>query len=69
MSEPNDDEMRPEYDFSELEGAVRGKYFKRFQEGSNVVLLEPGVAEAFPDARAVNDALRKLIRESQAGAT
>ena len=69
MSDPNDDEMRPEYDFSELKGAVRGKYYKRFQEGSNVVLLEPDVAEAFPDARSVNDALRKLIEEGRRGAT
>lgn len=69
MSESNDDELRPEYDISELKGAVHGKYFTRYQEGSNVVLLEPDVAEAFPDARAVNDALRKLIREGQAGAT
>ena len=69
MSDSNDDEMRPEYDFSELEGAVRGKYYKRFQEGSNVVLLEPDVAEAFPDARSVNEALRKLIEEGRRGAT
>ena len=69
MSEPNDDEMRPEYDFTELGGGVRGKYFQRYQESSNVVVLEPDVAEAFPDARSVNAALRKLIREGQTGAT
>jgi len=69
MSDPNDDEMRPEYDFSELNGAVRGKYYKRFQEGSNVVLLEPDVAEEFPDARSVNEALRKVIAERHQGAT
>ena len=62
MSHPKkvvaDDEMLPEYDFS---GAVRGKYYERYRQGSNVVLLEPDVAEAFPTAEAVNHALRLLI--------
>ncbi|MBK7906324.1 MAG: hypothetical protein IPJ78_07150 [Gemmatimonadetes bacterium] len=53
--------MRAEYDFS---GGVRGKYAKRYAQGSNIVVLEPDVAEAFPTARAVNTALRKLLRES-----
>ena len=51
--------MRAEYDFS---GGVRGKYAKRYAQGSNIVVLEPDVAEAFPTARAVNAALRKLLR-------
>lgn len=50
-------EMRPEYDFSE---GKRGKYAARFQEGTNVVVLEPDVAAAFPTSEAVNAALRKL---------
>ena len=50
-------EMRPEYDFSEGE---RGKYVRRFQEGTNVVVLEPDVAAAFPTSEAVNAALRKV---------
>ena len=49
------DDMRPEYDFS---GAVRGKYYKRYQECTNVVGLEPDVARRFKTAAAVNDALR-----------
>jgi hypothetical protein len=53
--------MRPEYDFS---GGVRGKYAKRYAEGSNVVILEPDVAEKFPTSEAVNRALRKLIGET-----
>ncbi len=52
--------MRTSYDFS---GGVRGKYAKRFAAGTNVVLLEPDVAEAFPTAKDVNAALRKVIRE------
>lgn len=50
--------MRSEYDFSK---GVRGKYAQRFQEGTNVVVLAPEVAEMFPDSAAVNDALRALI--------
>jgi hypothetical protein len=57
------DTMRAEYDFS---GGVRGKYAKRYAQGSNVVVLEPDVAEAFPTARAVNAALRKVLRSKPA---
>ncbi|HEX6623292.1 MAG TPA: hypothetical protein VF064_06235 [Pyrinomonadaceae bacterium] len=56
-----DDEMRPEYDLSQLKGRVRGKYVERYRAGTNHVLLDPDVAAAFPDAKAVNDALRMLI--------
>ena len=51
------DEMLPEYDFR---GGVRGKYAAQYAEGSNVVLLDPDVAAVFPDASAVNTALRAL---------
>jgi len=50
-------EMQAEYDFSR---GVRGKYFRRYQRGANVVVLEPDVAKAFPNAGAVNDSLRAL---------
>lgn len=53
--------MRPEYDLSRLEGRVRGKYVERYRAGTNLVPLDPDVAAAFPDAKAVNDALRMLI--------
>ena len=53
--------MRDEYDFSELQGAVRGKYRERYKSGTYLVLLQPDVAEAFPDADSVNDALRALL--------
>src|SRR4051812_18614546 len=56
------DDLRPEYDLSKLKGAVRGKYFKRATAGTILVLLEPDVAEVFPDAKAVNQALRALAR-------
>jgi hypothetical protein len=57
-----DDDLRPEYDFSQLRGGVRGKYVERYREGTNLVLLDPDVAAEFPDAQAVNDALRLLLR-------
>ena len=53
------DDMRPEYDFS---GGVRGKFYKEYKKGTNVVLLDPDVAEVFPDSRAVNQALRVLAQ-------
>ena len=51
--------MRPEYDFSE---AVRGKHHRAYQRGSNIVVLEPDVAARFKNSRAVNDALRAVLR-------
>jgi len=42
------DDLRPEYDFGSLKGGVRGKYARRFREGTNIVLIEPEMAEAFP---------------------
>jgi len=49
--------MLPEYDFSR---GVRGKYVRRYAQGSNVVVLDPDVAKAFPNAEAVNRSLRSL---------
>lgn len=60
------DEMRAEYDFS---GGVRGKYAERYARGTNVVLLDPDVAEVFRDPASVNRALRALaaiIRDQKA---
>jgi hypothetical protein len=57
------DDLRPEYDFAELKGAVRGKYYRRIlKEGSNIVVLDPDVAEVFKDSAAVNDVLRSLLK-------
>lgn len=58
----NDNDLRPEYDFSALKDGVRGKYAARFSAGTNLVLLSPDVAKHFPDDRSVNAALRTLIR-------
>ena len=63
---PNDsDDLRPEYDLSKLTGAVRGKYYERATAGTTLVLLERDVAEAFPDGRTVNQALRALIKVAE----
>jgi hypothetical protein len=57
------DELRPEYDLRELlKGGVQGKYADRYREGTNLVLLDHDVAEAFPTDKAVNEALRLVIQ-------
>jgi hypothetical protein len=61
--------MLPEYDFS---GGVRGKYAKRYAEGSNVIVLDPDVAQVFPNEKSVNDALRAIaavVRQQSRGRT
>lgn len=64
-TESNDsDEMRPEYDFTELKFVGRGVYADRFRQGHNLVFLEPDVAEVFPDTKSVNEALRSLIQST-----
>ena len=60
-----EDDLRPEYDLSKLKGGVRGKYAQRYKEGTNLVLLEPDVAEVFPDDESVNRALRLLMEISE----
>ena len=60
-SEP-EDEMRDEYDFS---GGVRGKFYKEYMKGTNVILLDADVAEVFHDSETVNQALRTLITISK----
>jgi hypothetical protein len=60
-----EDELRPSYDFSKMAGGVRGKYVERYRSGTNVVLLDHDVAQAFPTSESVNDALRLLLRVAQ----
>lgn len=60
QSKRPDDEMRAEYD---LRGGVRGKYYERYKEGTNVVLLEPDIASVFRDSGTVNQALREYLSE------
>ncbi len=56
------DELRPEYDLATLfNNGVRGKYAKRYERGTNIVLLSPDVAKGFPTDEAVNEALRLVM--------
>lgn len=61
------DELRPEYDLSKLQGGTRGKYHAEAGAGTNLVLIEPDLAEVFPNAQSVNRALRAL-RDTAAAA-
>lgn len=56
----NKDDLRPEYDLSQLRGGVRGKYYREATAGTNLVLIEPELATLFPDTESVNRALRLL---------
>lgn len=62
LAKRRSDDLRPEYDLASLKGGVRGKYYKQATAGTNLVLLDPDVARAFPDSASVNRALR-LLRE------
>jgi hypothetical protein len=61
----NSDDIRPEYDFGSMKG-VRGKYYEQYRKGTNVVLLDPDIAEAFPTESAVNEALRGILSTTRA---
>src|SRR5258707_1942660 len=64
----NNDDLRLEYDLSKLKGGVRGKYYREATAGTNLVLIEPELAEVFPDAESVNRALRLLVDTAEAAA-
>jgi hypothetical protein len=58
-SQTEDPDMLDEYDFTD---GVRGKYFEQYRSGTNIVVLDPDVADVFPDSASVNEALRLLIK-------
>ena len=60
-----EEELLPEYDFSNMTGGVRGKYIERYKTATNIVLLDPDVAQAFPTSDSVNEALRLLMQIAQ----
>ena len=62
------DALRSEYDLSQLKGGVRGKYYRQATAGTNLVLVEPELAEVFPDTESVNRALRLLADAAEAAA-
>jgi hypothetical protein len=57
------DELRPEYDLSTLKNEVRGKYVERYRKGTNLVLIDPDIYDAFQDSESVNAALRQFLSE------
>ena len=59
------EEMRKEYKREDLGKGIRGKYFEEYKKGTNLVLLSPDVAAAFPDDASVNEALRSLLKVAQ----
>jgi hypothetical protein len=58
--------LRPEYDFASMKGGIRGKHYGPYRKGTNVVLIEPDVAAAFPTEDAVNEALRGILDSARA---
>lgn len=66
LAETTEDELRPEYDLSQLGRGVRGKYYRQAKAGTNLVLIEPDLAKAFPDQESVNRALRLLVTTASA---
>jgi len=63
---PNDDDLRPDYGLSGLEGGPRGKYADAYRAGTDRVHPEPGVAELFADDESVNQTLRSLLNIANA---
>jgi hypothetical protein len=61
MKKGKSDDLRPEYRREDLGPGVRGKYLEDYRRGTNLVLLSPDVAQAFPTEEAVNEALRSLM--------
>lgn len=59
----NEDTLRPEYSAELIKSGTRGKYAKRFREGTNIALIAPELHKLFPDTEAVNRALRKYAEE------
>lgn len=60
------EDLRPEYDLTKLKGGIRGEYYERARAGTNLVLVDPDLTKAFPDADSVNRALRALLHAASA---
>ncbi len=61
MSNDHQDTLRDEYSESLIKSGVRGKYTKKYREGTNIVLIDPDLHKVFPDSEAVNRALRDYL--------
>ena len=65
MKKRNEYELRKEYDLSKMTVLPRGRFDPKRRVGSNVVLLEPEIAKAFPNDEAVNEALRLILKATK----
>lgn len=64
--DPEAEELLPEYDFGQMSGGMQGKYAAAYQRGTNLVRLDPDIAEAFTTEESVNEALRAVLRAAAA---
>jgi hypothetical protein len=65
----NSNDLKAEYDLSQLKGGVRGKYYREATGGTNLVLIDPELANVFPDTESVNRALRMLADTAESAAS
>ena len=69
MNQREKDDLRPEYPAELIRSGIRGKYARRFKDGSNVVVIDPDLSDAFPNSEAVNEALRDYLASQEQVAT
>ncbi len=69
MKAQDKDELRPEYSEDLIRSGVRGKYAKRYRSQSNVIVVDDDLTDAFPNSKAVNDALRDYVELRKKAAT
>ena len=69
MNPENDEDLRPEYSEELIRSGVRGKYSKRYKSQSNVIVVDDDLTDAFPNSKAVNEALRDYLELRKKAAT
>ena len=69
MNQRENDDLQPEYPAELIRSGIRGKYAKRFKDGSNVVVIDPDLSDAFPNSEAVNEALRDYLASQDRATT
>ena len=65
IKKQDDYELREEYDLSKMTVLPKGRFDPKRRMGSNVIVLEPEIAKAFPDDKAVNEALRLILKATK----
>ena len=69
MNQRENNDLRPEYPVELIRSGIRGKYARRCKEGSNIVVIDPDLSDAFPNSEAVNEALRNYLAGQEQVAT